>query len=98
MTAASKQSTAQQLPLPCTVEEATSLLEDLTTLRQTAMWQRSEIAALQEQLDAAKANCETWRERHRLAEAQLTAAHAEIALLQTNLTVARSVVLNRVPT
>lgn len=38
-------STAQQLPLPCTFEEATSLLDDLTALRHTVTWQRAKITA-----------------------------------------------------
>jgi hypothetical protein len=94
MTTSAKRSTAQQLPLPCTFEQATSLLDDLTTLRSTVTWQRSKIAVLQEELDAAKADAETWRNLHRLADMQLAAVHAEIALLQTNLAVARRLIFH----
>jgi hypothetical protein len=92
------QRTAQQLPLPCTFEEATSLLNDITTLRHTVTWQQSKIATLQEQRDVLQADRETWRELHRLTETKFTAAYAEIVLLGTTLTVMRSVVLNRAPT
>ena len=91
-------SRAPQLPLPCTFEEATSLLDDITALRSPVTWQQSKITALQEHLDALQADRETWRALHRLTEAKLTAAYAEIILLQTHLTVMRSVVLNRAPT
>ena len=48
-------SQAQQLPLPCTVDEAVQLKEEVTSLRYEVQWRGARIRDLEEQLDATKA-------------------------------------------
>ncbi len=89
--------TARQLDLPCTFEQASALQEQVDRLNGLCALLYDEQGHLQDQLHTANAACDAWRERHRLTETKLAAAHAEIALLQTNLAVARRVVLDREP-
>jgi hypothetical protein len=88
----------QQLDLPCTFDETAQLKEEVTRLEHEVQWRGTKITALQEQLDDTKGALKYAFERERRLEAELTAAYAEIALLQSNLTVARLAVLNRAQT
>jgi len=85
---------AQQLDLPSSLTQAVELSEGLSRLSQTATWQQAEITALRLQIAQLHADRDTWLEAWSQAQAQVTTAHAEIALLKTNLRVAHGVLFN----
>ena len=48
---------AQQLALPCSLDEAVTFREAIARLEQTTVWRYMQIQMLQEQLDALQADC-----------------------------------------